>query len=309
MVILPAESPKRIAVVGAGPAGLAFANTAASRGHVVTLFDRQDKIGGQLNIAVHIPGKEEFAETLKYYRRQLERFGVTMRLGTDVDAGTLAGNAFDIVVVATGVVPRVPQIPGIDHPKVISYIDAILGAQPIGDNVVIIGAGGIGFDTAVLVISDGPSTSLDRDRFLAEWGVDLNYDHPGGLSAARQESKRSFRQVTMLQRKASKVGAELGKTTGWIHRATLKKRGVKMVNGVTYERIDDDGLHIIKSDRRQTISADTIIVCAGQISLRTLEDRLQGSGMEVHVIGGADVAAELDAKRAIEQGTRLALEI
>jgi 2,4-dienoyl-CoA reductase (NADPH2) len=309
MVVLPVDVPKRIAVVGAGPAGMAFAVTAAQRGHDITLFDRQAKIGGQLNLAVRIPGKEEFAETLKYYRTQLDRFGVTLRLGAAVEAQDLAKGDFEVVVVATGVVPRVPHIPGIDHPKVISYVDAIMGAGTIGENVAIIGAGGIGFDTAVLVISEGPSTSLDRDRFLAEWGVDRNYLQAGGLAAEDQAQKRSSRQVTLLQRKASKVGADLGKTTGWIHRAMLKKNGVEMVNAVAYERIDDNGLHIVKNGRRRTIPADTIILCAGQESLRSVADGLQALGIDIHIIGGADVAAELDAKRAIEQGTGLALKI
>ncbi len=302
-------SPKHIAVVGAGPAGLSFAVTAASRGHMVTLFDRQDRIGGQLNLSVRIPGKEEFAETLRYFRRQLALLAVNVQLNTPVDAGTLKDGSFDAVVVATGVVPRTLDIPGIDHPTVISYIDAIRETAPIGDNVAIIGAGGIGFDVAILITHDGPSTSLDRDRFLDSWGVDREYRLPGGLLADYPETERSSRHVTMLQRKAAKMGAGLGKTTGWIHRATLKKCGVDMLNGVTYEKIDNDGLHIVKNNTRRTIAADTIIVCAGQNPLRTLADELKGGKITVHVIGGADKAAELDAKRAIDQGTRLAMEI
>jgi 2,4-dienoyl-CoA reductase (NADPH2) len=309
LVISATDSPKRIAVVGAGPAGLSFAVTAASRGHAVTLFDQQDRIGGQLNLSVRIPGKEEFAETLRYYRRQLALLGVTLRLNTPVDADRLAGEAFDAVVVATGVRPRRLDIPGMDHAKVITYIDAILGTKPVGDTVAIIGAGGIGFDTAVLVTHEGTSTSLDRDRFLVEWGVDRAFRQPGGLLASDSATQPSPRRVTLLQRKASKVGAGLGKTTGWIHRATLKKRGVAMINGVAYEKIDDDGLHIVKDQTRQTIPADTIIVCAGQEPLRNLADDLKDSGMPVHIIGGADRAAELDAQRAIDQGARLAMEI
>ena len=309
LVITPARSPKRIAVVGSGPAGLSFAVTAASRGHAVTLYDQQDRIGGQLNLSVRIPGKEEFAETLRYFRRQLALLGVKVRLNTPVDADRLAGEAFDAVVVSTGVRPRRLNIPGVDHPKVITYIDAILGTKPVGDTVAIIGAGGIGFDTAVLITHEGPSTSLDRDRFLEEWGVDRDYRQPGGLLASDSETQPSPRRVTMLQRKASKMGAGLGKTTGWIHRATLRKRGVAMINGVAYEKIDDAGLHIVKNQTQQVIPADTIIVCAGQEPLKTLAAELTRRGMHVHIIGGAEKAAELDAQRAIDQGARLAMEI
>jgi len=309
LVISPAPAPKRIAVVGAGPAGLSFAVTAASRGHAVTLYDQQDRIGGQLNLSVRIPGKEEFAETLRYFRRQLALLGVTVRLNTPVDADRLGGESFHAVVVSTGVRPRRLNIPGVDHPKVISYIDAIQGTKPVGATVAIIGAGGIGFDTAVLITHEGTSTSLDRDQFLEEWGVDRSYRQPGGLLAADSKTQPSARRVTLLQRKASKMGAGLGKTTGWIHRATLRKRGVEMINGVAYEKIDDDGLHIVKNQTRQMIPADTIIVCAGQEPLRTLAAELTGRGMQVHIIGGADKAAELDAQRAIDQGARLAMEI
>jgi 2,4-dienoyl-CoA reductase (NADPH2) len=239
----------------------------------------------------------------------LELLGVTVRLNTRVDAKMLGHEIFDTVVVATGVIPRKVDIPGIDHPKVITYIEAIMGTRAIGDTVAIIGAGGIGFDTAVLVTHETPATSLDRDRFLREWGVDLAYRQPGGLLESTDDRQQPCRQVTLLQRKTAKMGAGLGKTTGWIHRAALKKRGVAMINGVTYQKIDDQGLHIVKSGTPQVISADTIIVCAGQKPLRTLADALKETGVPVHTIGGAHEASELDAKRAIDQGARLALEI
>jgi len=309
LVSLPASRPKRIAVAGAGPAGLSFAVTAASRGHAVTLFDSRDRIGGQLNLSVRIPGKEEFAETLRYYRRQLELEKVTVRLNTKVNAETLKNGPFDEVVVATGVVPRQPDIPGIDHPRVISYIDAIRGTQPVGHRVAIIGAGGIGFDTAILLTHEGQATRLDREGFFKDWGVDMQYRRPGGLSASPPQPRKPLRRVTMLQRKAAKMGAGLGKTTGWIHRATLNTRQVEMINGVIYKKIDDDGLHIVRNETSRTIACDTVIVCAGQTPLRSLADDLKSAGMTVHVIGGADKAAELDAERAIEQGTRLALKI
>ncbi len=309
LAVTPTDAPKRIAVVGAGPAGMAFSATAAKRGHQITLFDRQDRIGGQLNLAVRVPGKEEFAETLSYYRHLLKRLSVTLRLNTEVDTKMLSDSTFDAVVVATGVIPRRLTLPGIDHPKVISYIDAISGARSMGGTVAIIGAGGIGFDTALLVTQSGPSTSLDRDRFLEEWGVDTNYRQPGGLASSDPVSVGQRPKVFLLQRKSAKVGASLGKTTGWIHVVTLKKRGVTMINGVTYEKVDDEGLHIRRKGNAGTIAADTVIVCAGQEPLRTLADGLAGGPMTVHVIGGADQAAELDAKRAIEQGVRLAISI
>jgi len=309
MTVLPTYFSKRIAAVGAGPAGLAFAVTAALRGHRVTLFDRHDLIGGQLNLSVRIPGKEEFAETLRYYRRQLALLGVTVRLNTGADADMLADGSFDEIVVATGVQPRALDIPGADHPKVISYVEAILGTRAIGATVAIIGAGGIGFDTAILVTQAGASTSLNRDRFLEEWGVDRRYRRPGGLFETGPAPHPSSRRVVMLQRKASKMGAGLGKTTGWIHRRTLHLRGVEMINGVTYEKIDDKGLHFTKGANRHTIPADTIIVCAGQEPERTLARALDRLGLPFHLIGGAERAVELDAKRAIDQGTRLAMEL
>lgn len=311
IVIRPAEEPKAIAVVGAGPAGLAFARTAAERGHKVTLFDAAERIGGQFNVARTIPGKEEFDETLRYFGTAVARAGVELRLGTRVAAKDLAG--FDEVVLATGVAPRRPAIDGIDHPKVVSYLDALADPASVGRRVAIIGAGGIGFDVAEKLThaEEGDSTGVSMGRhpekFFAEWGIDPRYTAAGGLTEPRPELSR--RQVWLLQRKTSKIGAGLGKTTGWIHRAGLKARGVRMIAGATYLRVDDDGLRIGLGDREETIPADTIVVCAGQEPERALHQPLLDAGMRVHLIGGADVAAELDAKRAIHQGTTLAATI
>jgi 2,4-dienoyl-CoA reductase (NADPH2) len=302
--IEPASAQKRIAVVGAGPAGLAAATTAAERGHDVTLFEAAAEIGGQFNLAKRIPGKEEFEETLRYFRTRLARTGVKLELGTRVGAAELAG--FDEVIVATGVVPRTPSIEGIDHPKVVCYVDAILGRKEVGARVAIVGAGGIGFDVAELLTHSGPSTSLSREAFFAAWGIDLTLEARGGVEGVRPAPHGAARQVALLQRTASKVGDGLGKTTGWIHRSTLKSRGVEMLSSVEYLRIDDEGLHTRVEGAPRLFAVDTIVVCAGQEPLRTLAEALRAAGKITHVIGCADVAAELDAKRAIDQGTRLA---
>jgi len=308
-------SPKAIAVVGAGPAGLSFATVAAQRGHRVTLFEASAEIGGQFNIAKRIPGKEEFNETIRYFRVMLEKNGVDLRLNTRVTADDLKAGGFDEVVLATGVVPRTPDIEGIDHPKVIGYLDALLERRPVGRKVAIIGAGGIGFDVAEFLVHQGPSPSLDIQEFMREWGVDLTVQHRGGVQGMKPVIPPPAREIYLLQRKPSKVGKNLGKTTGWIHRTSLKKRNVQMIPGVTYRRIDDQGLHITVTPKGaeqgedRLLPVDTIVICAGQEPLRDLQGDLEAAGLPVHLIGGADVAAELDAKRAISQGAHLAAAI
>lgn len=307
MPVLPTEFPKHLAVVGSGPAGLAFAVTAASRGHQVTLFDAAAEIGGQFNIAKQIPGKEEFYETLRYFRRQLVLHGVTQQLNTSVQASQLAD--FDEVILACGIQPRLPDIKGIEHPKVLTYLDVLRDKKPVGERVAIIGAGGIGFDTAEYLSQSGDSSSLDSSAFSSEWGIDQNLVHRGGLSPEGPKVHPSPRQIFLLQRKTSKVGEGLGKTTGWIHRTSLAMRGVKMLNSVNYDAIDDEGLHITRAEQVSCLPVDTIIICAGQEPRRELHQPLLDMGKTVHLIGGADIAAELDARRAIDQGTRLALAI
>jgi len=307
MVETPALVKERLAVVGAGPAGLAFATTAARRGFDVTLFDAASEIGGQFNIAKQIPGKEEFFETLRYFGKQIELTGVKLKLGHKVSAESLTQAGFTQVVLATGVTPRKPEIEGINHLKVVGYLDVIRDKCVVGQTVALIGAGGIGFDVAEYLLHAGVSPSLDKAKFFAEWGVDTTYSTAGGLQAAHIE--KSPRKVYLLQRKAGKVGDGLGKTTGWIHRTSLKNRAVEMVNGVTYRRVDDAGLHITVGDKEMTIPADTVVLCAGQEPQRELQDALVAAGCTVHLIGGAFKAAELDAKHAIKQGTELALSL
>ncbi len=297
--IEPAASPKSVAVVGAGPAGMACAATLAERGHKVTLFDQKTEIGGQFNLARRIPGKEVFAETLRYFRYRLSRAGVTMKLGQTVAAGDLTG--FDQVVLATGITPRTPAIPGIDHAKVAGYIDVIEGRAAIGKSVAIIGAGGIGFDVAEFLTHD------KSENYLAHWGIDPNYAQRGGLAAPTAPVVP--RQVTLLQRRNSKVGDTLGKTTGWAKRALLIQRGVKMLAGVEYLKIDDAGLHIRLGAEDQVLAVDNIVICAGQESRRELDEGLKEAGVPVVIIGGAFEAGELDAKRAISQGTEFALSL
>ena len=307
--IAPTAAPRRIAVVGAGPAGLAFATIAAERGHRVTLFDAAEEIGGQFNLAKRIPGKEEFHETLRYFGRMIELRGVELRLGTRVSADDLAAGDYDEIVIATGIRPRTPAIPGIDHPTVVRYIDVISGRAPVGRKVAIMGAGGIGFDVAELISHAGISASLDRDVFAREWGIDF-VNHPrGGVTGIKPQVAKNDREVTLLQRKATAVGRGLGRTTGWTHRLTLDRRGVRMVAGVEYLGIDDAGLHLTVGGEPQVMDVDTVIVCAGQEPARELHDELAGRGLASHLIGGALEAGELDAKRAIRQATELAVAV
>ncbi|WP_369789672.1 FAD-dependent oxidoreductase [Rouxiella sp. WC2420] len=305
--IYPTRQPKVLAVVGAGPAGLAFATTAALRGHRVTLFDAQPEIGGQFNIAKQIPGKEEFYQTLRYFSRQLALLDVQLKLGEQVDTEAL--KEYDEVILACGILPRLPEIEGINHPCVLTYLDVLRDKKPVGQRVAIIGAGGIGFDTAEYLSHVEPAASLNIAAFNQEWGIDEDYRQRGGLAAQGAVPQPSPRQITLLQRKSSKVGAGLGKTTGWIHRASLLARGVQMQNGVSYERIDDRGLHINVGGESHCLDVDNVIICAGQESRRSLFEPLMQQGKIVHLIGGADIAVELDARRAIDQGTRLALTI
>ncbi|SED85619.1 NADPH-dependent 2,4-dienoyl-CoA reductase [Streptomyces sp. Ag109_O5-10] len=302
LVLAPTRLRKRVAVVGAGPAGLACAVSAAERGHEVTLFDAAAEIGGQLNVARKVPGKQEFDETLRYFRHQLDAHGVDVRLNTTVEPGDVTG--YDEVVVATGVTPRTPDIPGVDHPRVLGYLDVLRDDAPVGDRVAILGAGGIGFDVAEYLTDGGDKASEDPETYFRQWGVDMEYQGPGGLAAPERPAPP--RIVHLLQRKASKVGAGLGKTTGWIHRTELKHRGVIMVPGVRYDLIDDAGLHVTVDGESTVLEVDTVVLCTGQEPRRGLYEELVAAGCSAHLIGGADVAAELDAKRAIKQGTELA---
>ena len=307
LVDAPVVQKQRFAVVGAGPAGLAAATTLAQRGHAVTLYEQSGEIGGQFNLAMRIPGKEEYAEPMRYWGNLLDELGVEVHLGTRVDAAALQAGRFDAVVVATGVTPRDPKIPGQDHPMVMGYHDAVMGTHAIGKRVAIIGAGGIGFDVAEFLTQPPPSATTDIARWTREWGVDTTLAHRGGLDEPQVEA--SPREVWLLQRSAGRPGRRLNKTTGWVHRASLKSKGVKMLGGVTYERIDDAGLHVTLDGKPQVLEVDNVIICAGQESNRALADELVALGSIVHVVGGADVAAELDAKRAIRQATELALTL
>ncbi|MDV7357696.1 FAD-dependent oxidoreductase [Rhodococcus sp. NPDC019627] len=307
LLVTPPKVGKRVGVVGAGPAGMAFSAFAARRGHEVTLFESRPTLGGQFDLAWRIPGKSEYRETIRYYEGELEEAGVSVRLKTQADAELLVSENFDEIVLATGVKPRDISIAGSSHPSVVSYVDVLRGRAPVGDRVAIVGAGGIGFDIAAFVTNEESSDTDARDDFFQHWGVDVDPDVPGGVRAPVKRG--AARRVYLLQRKTDKVGAGLGLTTGWIHRAHVASRGVEMMSGVTYEAVDDAGLHITVNGRATTLEVDTVIVCAGQLPERDIYDELLIRGIPTHLIGGASVAAELDAKRAIREGAELAASI
>ncbi|MCD8403603.1 NADPH-dependent 2,4-dienoyl-CoA reductase [Tenacibaculum finnmarkense] len=305
----PTKNKKKIAVVGAGPAGLSASTILAQRGHEVTLFDADKQTGGQFNIAKQIPGKEEFYETIRYFNKQLELHKVTVKLNTRVSADDLSKGNFDEVIIATGITPRMPRINGIEHEKVLNYIDVIKHKKPVGNRVAVIGAGGIGFDVSEYLAHQGESTSLNIDAWLQEWGIDKTLKSRAGIENVTPEFHPSPREIFMFKRSKGKFGKNLGKTTGWIHRATLKKKNVQFINEVQYTKIDDKGLHYTQGEEQKILEVDNVIICAGQVPFKELVAPLEEKGIKIHVIGGADFASELDAKRAINQGSRLAAEI
>ncbi|MGV3665421.1 MAG: FAD-dependent oxidoreductase [Leptospira bouyouniensis] len=305
LVITKTNQAKKVAVVGAGPGGMSCAKTLAERGHSVTLFDAQSELGGQLNIARRIPGKEEFKETIRYFDTMLKKYNVDVKLNTYVSSEDLITQGFEEVVLATGVIPRIPEIPGIEGPNVLSYVDVVLKGKPVGKRAVVMGAGGIGFDVSILLTD--PGHSFTTENYLKEWGIRTNIEKDGGLGT--KETPIGVRDVTMLKRSNSKFGATLGKTTGWIHKTSLEDRKVNQISGVTYKAIEADGIVIEVKGETKKIPCDTVVVCAGQDPNRALLEPLQKAKIPVHLIGGADLASELDAKRAIDQGTRLAVSI
>ncbi|WCL49750.1 oxidoreductase [Leptospira sp. GIMC2001] len=305
LIIKQTTKKKKIAVVGAGPGGLATATTAAECGHSVTLYESMDRIGGQLNIAKQIPGKEEFNETIRYFGKMIEKFGVQLILNKRITAKELIDEGYDEVILATGVVPRKPEIPGIDSPHVLSYVDLVLNKKPVGKTVAVIGAGGIGFDVSIYLTDAGHP--FDTKHYLEEWGIDTSISKDGGLS--QKIDYKSPRTVTMLKRSNNKFGSNLGKTTGWIHKTTLIDRKVEQISGVVYKKIENGNIIIEVKGKERSIPAESVVICAGQDPLRELKEDLEKAGLPVHLVGGADLAAELDAKRAIDQGTRLAVTL
>jgi len=302
-------SPKKVAVIGAGPAGLATATIAAQRGHKVTIFDADKEVGGQFNIAKQIPGKEEFHETIRYFKRQLEKHRVDVRLNIKVSVEDFKDSDFDHFVVATGIKPRIPNIEGVNHSSVLSYIDVLKYKKEVGKKVAVIGAGGIGFDLSEYLLHTGEASSTNIQKWLKEWGIDQTLKSRGGIEGMKPNYEKPTREVFMFKRSKGKFGGKLGKTTGWIHRANLKKMDVKFINEVSYDKIDDKGLHYIQNGESKVLEVDNVVLCAGQNSLNELEQDLKNLGKNVHVIGGAFIAAELDAKRAIDQGCRLAAKL
>ncbi|WP_425404047.1 FAD-dependent oxidoreductase [Hwanghaeella sp.] len=307
--LVPAAVKKKVAVIGGGMAGLSAALTAARRGHSVTLFEADGELGGQFNLAKHIPGKAVFADTIAYFRSNLEQAGAVIRMNCRADAESLKAEGFDAVVLATGVAPRVPDIPGVDHPSVVTYPEALTGRKPVGARVAVIGAGGIGFDVSLFLVEEGSRHHLDVADYNAHWGIDGSIAGEGGLIGGKPARQTPPHKVTLLKRSEGPFGRTLGRTTGWVHRIELQRNGVETIAGVTYDRIDDDGLHITVGGKSRIIEADTIILCSGQDSRTELLQPLQQAGLPVHVIGGAKLAAELDAKRAIEEGTRVGLAL
>ena len=305
----PANKKKKVAVVGAGPAGLAASTVAAQRGHEVTLFDSESIIGGQFNIAKQIPGKEEFYETLRYFGKQIELHNVNLKLNTRVSAEDLANEDFDEIILATGITPRTPRINGVDNEKVLNYLDVLKHKKPVGKRVAVIGAGGIGFDVSEYLTHEGESTSQNIDAWLNEWGIDKSLQARSGIEGVSREIHPPAREIFMFKRSKGKFGGNLGKTTGWIHRTNLKKKNVQFINEVQYTKIDDQGLHYVQNEEEKLLEVDNVIICAGQLPFKELLEPLQAKGVNVHVIGGADIAAELDAKRAIDQGSRLAAKL
>jgi 2,4-dienoyl-CoA reductase (NADPH2) len=302
------DQRKRIAVVGAGPSGCSFAISAAERGHEITIFEASDRLGGQFNLASRIPGKEEFKETLRYFKHKIDTLGIHLNLNHKATIKDFDQSQFDEVVISTGVKPRIPYIEGVDHKKVTTYMDFLLGNKKLsGNKVAVIGAGGIGFDVSTYLVHDGQEIGTDCDEFYQEWGIDITMSDQGGLKPAKV--KPSKYEVYLFQRKAEKQGKRLGKTTGWIHRATLKQKKVNQISGVRYDKIDDEGLHYTLDETQHTLNVDNIILCSGQNSVRELYDQLEKENIQSHIIGGADVAAEVDAKRAIKQAVELAAKI